>query len=320
MSKKEENREETMKTLNKAEVAGKLKILNLEKDKNDKKENIIKGSITIQYGKEDDEQVEVKVYKKELTSSGSVAKAYEKLVNLMNNGITMAKAKEMTLNAENDEKYDATVVRIYGSGDFTPELRLNEYHPEDGEYSCRPEVSMGFGNIAVDNTDSEKFKGEFQNVVFLHKTPKMEKDKEGEQTGRLIVEGLYIDYKNQVKPLTFIVEDEDMVEVMEDLEKGETIEVWGNVKIAKIVKIKVKKSGFGGKGKTEEDISYVSELLVTGGEPIDEDDKRWVDPAFIKKALVERETFLEELKNKSDSDEKPKKKGFGKSKKDDLPF
>lgn len=316
---KQVEREETMATFNKAEVAGKLKILNLEKDKNDDKENIIKGSLTIQYGEADDQQVEVKVYKKELTGKGTVSKSYEKILDLMKNGVTMAKAKEMTLNGEG-EAFEATTIRIYGNKDFSPELKLNEYHPENGEYSCRPEISMGFGNIAIDNTDSEKFKGEFHNVLFLHKDPKREKNKDGEETGRLVIEGLYIDYKNQVKPLTFVVADEDMADEMENLEKGSTIEVWGEIKIAKIVKVTVKKSGFGGKGKTDEDVSYVSELLITGGDFIDEDDKRWVDPAFIKKALVERETFLEELAKESEP--KEKKKGFGgaKGKKTASPF
>jgi hypothetical protein len=319
MSKEQINKEETMATPNKAEVAGRLKILDLEKDKDDDKNNIIRGSLTIQYGNGDDQQVEVKVYKKELTGKGTVSKAYEKLIDLMDNGVTIAKAKEMTLNG-NGTNFEATSIRIYGNKEFTPELRLNEYHPEDGQYSARPEVSMGFGNIAVDNVDSEKFKGEFNNVLFLHKDPKREKSKDGEETGRLVIEGLYIDYKNQVKPLTFHVEDESMADEMENLEKGSTIEVWGNIKIAKIVKTTVKKSGFGGKGKTEEDVSYVSELLITGGDFIEEDDKRWIDPAFIKKALVERETFLEELSKKSEP--KPKKDGFKgvKERKSTTPF
>jgi hypothetical protein len=324
MAKSEEMRQDTMKTHNKAEVAGYLKIVNLEKKKNDEKENVIQGSITIQYGEADDNQVEVKVYKKELTANGNVAKAYEKLVDLMDNGITMAKAQEMSAKSEDERTFEATKVRIWGNGDFTPELRLNEYYREDGEYSCRPEVSMGFGNIGLD-VDSEKFKGSFENVIFVHKTPKMEKDKDGDETGRLIIEGLYVDYKNKVKPLTFVVADEEIVEGMEDVEKGDTIEVFGQVKIAKIVKTKVKKSGFGGKGKVEEDVSFVSELLVVGGNPIEEDESRWIDPAFIKKALVERETFLEELKKEASEDKgKEKKNGFKgkKSKKseDETPF
>lgn len=317
MSKKEESREETMATLNKVEVAGKLKILNLEKDKNDDKENIIRGSVTVQYADNDDQQVEVKVYKKELTAGGTVSKAYEKLLDLMQNGVTIAKAQEMTLNAKEGEIFTPTTIRIYGKNPFAPKLELNEYNSENNGYSCRPEVSMGFGNLVVGGVDSEKFKGEFNNVLFLHKTPRREKDKDGEETGRLVIEGLYIDFKNQVKPLTFVVADEDMVDAMEDLEKNSTIEVWGDIKIAKIVKTTVKKSGFGGKGKTEEEVSYVSELLITGGEPVEEDDKRWVDPAFVKKALVERETFLEELKKKSEPE--PKKNGFAKTK-DKSPF
>ena len=294
---------ETMKTFNKAEIAGRVKHIDLEKSKNDAKENVIMGSVNIQYGDEDDQQVTVKVYKKELTSKGSVAKAYERLSDLIKGGITIAKAKELT--AESGEVVSPTVLRIYGSGDFTPEIRLNEFHPEGGEYSAKPEVTMGFGNIAIDSVESDRFKAEFHNVIFLHKSPKREKNSD-----RLIVSGLYIDYNNQVKPLDFIVEDEEMADEMENLEKGTTIEIWGDIKIARIVKTTTTKSSFGGKGKTEEEVSYVSELLITGGDLIEDDDDRWVDPTFIKKALVERETFLKELEEESTKSSKPKGSGF----------
>jgi len=321
-----EQKKDTMKTFNKSEIAGKLKMFDLEKKKNDDKENVIGGSITIQYGADDDQQVTVKMYKKELTKKKSVAKTYEKLEALMKSGITMAKAKELTGASEDDTVVEATVVRFFGNGDFTVSLGLNEYFTDEGNYSARPEVFGGFGNMAIDATDKEDFKADFHNTVFLHKDPKREKDGD-EETGRLVVEALIINYENQVKPLTFVVADEDMADEMENLEKGSTIEVWGDIKIARIEKVVTKKSGFGGKGHTETDVSYVSELLVTGGDMINDDDKGWVDPAFVKKALVARETYLDELKKKkTDSGGKPKKAGFGdktekkKDKKKDIPF
>lgn len=318
-----EKNQDTMKSFNKVAVAGKLKLVELEKKKNDDKENYIGGTITIQYGADDDQQVSVKIYKKELTGSGSVAKAYEKLETLMKSGITIAKAKELTGASEDDTVVTPTVVRIYGSGDFTPQLELNEYATDEGKVNSRPQVSLGFGNIALDSVDSDAYKAEFHNVIFLHKDPKREKDSE-----RLLVEGSIITYQNEIKPFTFIVDDEDMADEMENLEKGCTIEIWGDIKIAKIEKIITKKSGFGGKGHTEVDTSYVSELIITGGDMVDDSDKRWIDPAFIKKAMVARETFLDELKKKkADSGSKPKKAGFGgkpadtkKKKKDDIPF
>lgn len=317
----ENKNQDTMKSFNKVEVAGKLKMFDLEKKKNDDKENYIGGNITIQYGADDDQQVSVNVYKKELTGKGSVAKTYEKLETLMKSGITMAKAKELTGANEDDTIVDATVLRVYGSGDFTPQLELNEYATEQGEVKSRPQIGLGFANLAIDSTDSDNFKAEFHNVIFLHKDPKREKDSE-----RLLVDGLIINYQNQVKPFTFIVEDEDMADEMENLEKGSTIEIWGDIKIAKIEKTTVKKSGFGGKGHTETETTYVSELIITGGDFIDDSDKRWIDPAFVKKAMVERETYLDELKKqKADSGGKPKKTGFSKGgtkkkKNDDIPF
>lgn len=306
------DKKETMQTKNEVVVAGYLKQIDLEKKKNDDKEDIITGKLVVQWGGVAD-VVEVKVYKKRLTGEGKVAKAYEKLSDLMNN--------HTLLGQENEENPKATVVKIYGNGDFTPQIRLNEYAPEGGEVQINPEVSMGFGNIAVDNTDEKSFKGEFDMVIFLNKPPKMEV-KNDEETGRLIIEGIFVTYDNLVKPVTFIVEDEDVVEGMQELEKGSTIEVWGNIKIARIVETKAKKSGFGGKAKTDETVTSVSELIITGGESIDEDDKRAIESSFVKKALVEREAFLSKLGEPKET--KTKSKGFaGDTKKkpnEDIPF
>jgi len=309
-----QNEKDTMQSINVAEVAGYLKQLDLEKDKDADKNNIIRGSVSLQYGAEPDEQVQVKIYKKEKTSGGNVAKAYEKLEQLMANHITFDKragAVEATEESEAIPAVEATILRIYGSGDFTPQVQLNEYHPEGGEYSARPEVSMGFGNISIDSIGKEKFKGQFDMVLFLTKDAKMEVDKEGDETGNLVVEGLYVNYKNEVKPLLFIAEDEDIVEGMSGLERGNTIQIWGDIKIARIVKApKETKSSFGGKAKVEEgDVSYVSKLSITGGEPVEEDDERFIDPAFVKKALVVRETMLEEMTKKAEGSSKPKTGG-----------
>lgn len=304
---------ETMKSKNEAVIAGRLKQVNLEKRKDENKttgakEDVIGGSIVVQYGDKADQQVEVKIYKKKLTSSGSVAKAYEKLSDLIDNHTLVGQEGE------------ATTVKIFGNGDFCPEVKLNEYVPEGGEYSAKPEVSMGFGNIAVDNVDEKSFKAQFDMVLFLTKAPKMELNKSEDETGRLIIEGLCIDYNNAVKPLSFVVEDEDVVEGMSGLEKGQTVEIWGDIKVARISEVKEKKSGFGGKAKTDETVTTLSELIITGGEEVEDSDKRYIEPSFVKKALVERETFLQELSKPKDKG--AKKQGFDKTKKSttDIPF
>jgi len=305
--------QKSLKTKNKSEFIGYLKEINLKKDKNDDKENFISGTITLKYGEKLNQQADIKVYKKELTQNGSVAKTYEKLTDLMDNGVTVDKATE--------EK-SATIIRIYGNGDFVPQVVLNEYF-KDGEHFMNPQAEMGFGNIAINTVSEDSFKAEFDMDIILASDPEKEKDKENDETGRLIVKGYMINYNNEIKPMTFIAEDEDLVDGMEGLSKGDMVNIWGNVSTGKIVEVKQKKSGFGGKAKTEEDISYVNELIITGGEPID--DKRTEVVESVKSMLVERETLLEEMKNKK-SESKPKSGGFSKpsetkgKKKTDVPF
>ena len=307
--------QQTLKTKNKAEFIGYLKEVNLEKKKNDDKENFISGTLTLKYGEKPNQQVDVKVYKKELTSGGSVAKAYEKLMELMEHGVTVDTATE---------DKTATVVRIYGSGDFTPQVVLNEYFREDESHVMSPQAEMGFGNMAINSVGEQSFKAEFDMEIILSKDPVMEKDKNDDETGRLIVDGYMVNYKNEIKPMSFVAEDQDLVDGMVELSKGDMVNIWGNVSTGKIVEVQEKKSGFGGKAKTDETITYVNELIITGGEPIDSSDKRAEVVGSIKKMLGERETFLDELKNKK-SESKPKSGGFSKpsetkKKNKDVPF
>ena len=289
--------------VNVVRVTGVVKENKLKVD-NDK----VNGSLVVKYGDAPDEQTEVKVYVGAKKKDGTANKKYEKMSVLANTLISTAKATE--------EK-PADTVTVFGSGDFTPQLRLNEYY-NNGDYKSAPEVSLGFGNIIKVDTPKEDFLSEFDITVFLTKAPVMK-----EEEGYLEVEGVYVTYKDEVKPLTFIVRDSDLIDGIEGCEKGDTIRVWGEVKIARVTTTTETKSGFGGKAKTDVKVSYTSELLVTGGDPIDEDHNAHIDPAFVKKAMVERETFLAELEKEADAPKQTKKPtgfGGGTTTSDECPF
>lgn len=279
-------------TLNVVEVIGKVQENKLEQEEK-KGKNIIKGSVVIKYGKKADQQVEVDVYQGEYNSDGKTeSKKYPKLLKLM---------KEMTSSKEATTENPATVLRMNGDSPFCPQVNLNEY-PSSGEVRSNIKIGLGFGNIAASTLQEKDFKAEFEMVVFLTKNPKKVK-------GKLIVEALYIDYQDAVKPLTFIVEDDELISNIEDCEKGQTVLFWGDLKVAEITSTKNQKSGFGGKSKTTTDVKTTRELIITGGQPIEEDDSRTIDSKFVKSALVARETFLEELVKEKASTKK--KSGFG---------
>ena len=301
---------ESMKTRNVVEIIGKVKENKLQCDK-DK----VNGSLVIQYGNRPQDQVEVKIYIGRTKKDGEENKTYD----------TAKEWVKLVSEAQATEEYPVDVVRIYnGKADFAPCIRLNEYKNENtGEVVSVPEISLGFGKVYKGDFTEDRFKGEFDVVVYLHKNPKKEVIK-GEETGRLIAEALMLEHDGAVKPLTFIVEDEELIEGISECEKGQTVNFWGSCQIAQIEETKVKKSGFGGKAKTESNSYSQRQLIVEGGDPIEEDDKQAIDSEFIKKALLERETFLENL-SKEEKDSKPKTKGgFGgdgvKKKNGDIPF
>lgn len=295
---------QSLATKNMVEVIGKVIENNLKIEK-----DYVNGSLTVKYGDLADQVVEVSVYvaAKKGENKDEPNQKYDKMKDLQANLTTVAQATE-----ENP----ASIVRINGREPFTPQIELNEY-VSNGEVISNPQVSLGFGNLKTVNLKPEDFKATYEMVVYLTANPKMVED-------RLKIEAIYINYKGEVKPLSFFVEDEDLIEGIEGCEKGQTIEIWGDIKIANVVETKEKKSGFGGKAKTDTTITTTRELIITGGNPIDESDKRAISADDVKKGLVEREAFLEELKK----DKTDKKKDGGtfagngsKSKKtSDIPF
>jgi len=303
-----------VKTKNEAEIVGILKEnkLKIEKDR-------IMGSLVIQYGDDVDQQAEVSVFVNRKKKDGEVNKKYAEMLE------TNAKLVSQPLSTE--EKPTSTL-RIYGNGDFTPNIDLYERYNENTDSNLSDiQISMGFGKIYIGDIPKEQFKGEFDMIIYLTKDPAKEVVK-GKKTKRLALEGIFITYMGAIKPISFVVEDEELIEGLEECEKGQTINVWGSCKVAQITKITTKKSGFGGKAKTDETSLTFRELIVEGGDPISEDSEEAIESSVVKAGLAERETFLKELKNKAKSGEKASKGkgGFGgnggdnKDKNADIPF
>jgi len=310
----EKKTQESKSSRNIVEVCGVLKEnkLSVDIDK-------INGSLVIQYGKKADQQVEIGVYVSAKKKDGDANKKYDKMKDQIADFVSKVGATE-----ENP----ATRLRLYGANGFTPQVKLDEYVAEGkSDVAETLKVEMGFGNLYVGDIPSEDFKGTFEMVIYLSKAPIMEV-KSDEETGRLLVDGYYITHNGEIKPVSFVVEDEELVEAISDCEKGQTIEIWGDIKIAQIVETKTKESTFGGKAKTDEKKHTTRELVITGGNIIDEDSKEYISPSFVKAALVERANFLENLKSGNNKKkDAPKGKGSmgGKPQKakeddDDIPF
>ncbi|MCA1027024.1 hypothetical protein LCM23_13060 [Cytobacillus kochii] len=201
---------------------------------------------------------------------------------------------------------------------------VNEYYGQDGKLKSFPQLTSNFFN-RVSPGEEYAPKAEFEVEVFVKSTsPEIKND---EETGRLKLEGIIPLYGGKVIPFSFVVNEEGADYVDSNYEAGDTAKVYGDIINFKEKVTVMEKAAF---GKDKEKVTYktLREYLITGGvDPYDEENANSYKVDSIKQAMVERETYLAELKNQSQQPKAEEKKGFGKKssdapakKKIELPF
>lgn len=206
-------------------------------------------------------------------------------------------------------------------------IGVNEYYGQDGKLRSFPQINTNFVNRVPANEEFNP-RAEFEVEIFVKaKSPEMKGD---DETGRLKLEGIIPVFGGKVIPFTFLVDGDGAEYVDSNYEVGNTVKLYGNIINFKEKKVTIEKAAF---GKDKEKITYntVREYLITGGsEPYEEENVKAYKVEALKTAMVERETYLAELKKKSEEPKKEEKKGFGSKpskdsgaapkKKIDLPF
>ncbi|MCI3197712.1 hypothetical protein GXP75_18980 [Bacillus sp. HU-1818] len=250
-------------------------------------------------------------YKKDDGTDNAIAKGYQTIVS------------EYKSIAEHGRD-EADKVRITQG-----KIGLNEYYTQ-GNLKSYPQLTTNFVN-RLDANEEFNPKAEFDVELFVKNVT--EEKVKGEETGRVNLNGYIPVYNGKVIPFTFVVSKEGSQYVEDNYEKGATVNVFGKIINYKEQKVTTKAAAF---GEDKKEITSITkrEYLVTGGDdPYDEDSNNAFNSGTIKKALTEREVYLEEMKKKSESGkENNKKSGFGGSapnnkpskpveiSDDDLPF
>ncbi len=296
---------ENRTAMNKVELVGVVKEHQLKEGKSDNGK-YINGSLVVACG---EAEVKLKVYVGEKTKEGKVKKSYETLNKFIKEEyLTMAKDKD-----------EAAVIRVYGSGDFTPQFREELFVPENGK-ECKSVISvdLGFGNIYVDENNKikeEDYKATFDIEMYVQEIEE-EVKKNGddeEETGRVKIKGCVPCYGGKAFPITLIagtVVDEEgefdfAEQIRENVSEGDSMNFWGDINYISILE-KKKKGGSLGRAKVEEKRTTIHELVATGGEVLD-DEKEWEEEA-IEKALKERAI---DIKEKEDKAKQENSKGTG---------
>ncbi|MBW8279971.1 MULTISPECIES: hypothetical protein [Bacillus] len=206
-------------------------------------------------------------------------------------------------------------------------IGLNEYYSQ-GILKAYPQLTTNFVN-RLDANEEFNPRAEFDVELFVKNVT--EEKVKGEETGRVNLNGYIPLYGGKVIPFEFVVTKEGSQYVENNYEKGSTVNVFGKIINFKEQKVTTKTAAFG-EDKKEITINSKREYLITGGnDPYDEDSKNAFNADAIKKALTEREIYLDELKNEG-GNENNNKSGFGGSapnnkpskpveiSDDDLPF
>lgn len=248
-------------------------------------------------------------YKKKDGSDNAIAKGYQTIIDEY---LTVAKH-----GRDQADKVRVTQGRI----------GVNEYYGQDGQLKSFPQISTNFVN-RLGAADDFNPRAEFEVEIFVKSVvPEVKND---DETGRVKVNAIIPIFGGKVIPFELMVSAEGAEFVSDNYEVGSTTRVYGDIVNFKEVKETEVPVAFG-KPQKKITTKTIREYLITGGtDPYEEDDVKAYTIETIQQAMVERETYLAELKNRGNGGTKQeeKKGGFGsgktttgdKPKKPALPF
>jgi hypothetical protein len=229
-------------------------------------------------------------YNKEDGSENGIAKGYKTVID---------EYKSVASNG----REEADKVRVTQG-----KIGSNEYYGQDGILRCFPQLTSNFFN-RLSVGDEFNPRAEFEVEVFVKSVvPEM---KNNEETGRVKVNAIIPVFGGKVIPFEFVVVEEGVEFVESNYEAGSTALINGDIiNYKEVTETEIPKAF--GKPQKKINTKIIREYLITSGdEPYDEESVKAYSIESIKQAMVERETYLAELKNKNNQPKKEEKKGFG---------
>ena len=259
----------------------------------------VEGTVTVKTSDTNFIRYNVKVNEK--TKNGGDNKTYAGIQTVMNEYKSIAEVGEE----------EADKVRV--SGD------LNIYTGQNG-------VVVGYKSNffnRIKNADEFEPKAEFSVEVFISSiVPETTTD--GEETGRLLINGWVPVYDSGIEPVKLVAEGDVAAAVESMFEPGQTVEFYGEMINSRVETVREIPVAIG-KPRREVKTTYKNELVITGASEAYEEGvsaEKPYEADTIKAAIQERENKLAEAKAKAQSGSKPavQQKPSGSSKGSTLGF
>jgi len=226
---------------------------------------------------------------------------------------SMKKKKDGTINPNYDRivKYRTELVpmsivddpneatRIYVGGNAA-QIEENIYINKKGDITSTFQISSNFINKArKEEEDSATF--EFTGVIGKMRE---EVNREGEETGRLIVSFIVFGYNGRANVIDLIAQDvpgsNAKTFIENHWEEGDTVSVAGIIKMSFKTIEWEEEQGFGDPIKRHRTVSS-RELLIKKGAGEGFEESLSYDPDLVNLALEEREKYKQEILNKNQS-------------------
>ena len=223
-------------------------------------------------GKEETSDISVGMFATEFTSTGKQNPAWKSLNDL-----------KLMKTAQNVGIDNASHVRLTGAT-----LQENNFVSRSGQLITGWQIRGSFINEAkVADVAS------FVTDIYIMKMTE-EVDREGETTGRLIIQGGIVQYGGKLDVVNFIVEAPDTVEyISRNWEPNGTVTVKGRIRVLSQEE-EVQASGWG-EDVPDTTTRFVRELIITTGDDECKEEDFAYDPVEIKKAFNERKAAIEQL-------------------------
>jgi len=260
---------------NKINIVGLLSENNVEQREKDGRKYVT-GNIKVRVAPEND--VTINVFAFENTKKGTKNPAYTQIMSVCEKGIS--------LTAAGGDTTKATKVRAGGCR-FEENMYVSRF---SNNIVSGTRVTGSFFTLGV----NEDPKAKFDCTIFITSIIN-EVDKDGEETGRLVIEGAIEQY-NRWDKLSFIAESQQAVDyINSNWSRGDTVGVSGKI-VNKTVTQTIVNENSGGFGEPEEETRtyYRTEYIITSGSEPKEEEFGY-DKAKVKEGLADRERRRAEL-------------------------
>lgn len=208
------------------------------------------------------------------------------LQNKPNPGYAQILTLQEMKTAQNVGIDDADIVRISGAN-----IRENNFVSKNsGQLINGWQINTSFINKGA-TTDVASFAIE---IFIMDMRP--ETDREGYDTGRLIIKGGIVQYQGKLDVVEFIVENPDTVDyISRSWEINNTVEIKGRIRVTAIEEKPSVSENSWGEDIPETSTRTVRELIITTGSDEPKEEEFAYDPTDIKKAFNARKALQEQM-------------------------